>query len=211
MISAGISTLIAIGYQLYWTNVTSHKIAKENSQSILQHWASNETADPDFSQGFALLYIPKLGQDSWEVPIAQGITDAQLNSGYGHYTQTSMPGLEGNFAIAGHRATHGQPLANVDKLEPGDKVYVRTRDSWFIYELDKDLIVMPEDVWVIEPDPKKLSKEVGSTELITLTTCNPRYGSTERWIWWGHLVDETPANVVPYEVKGTGKVSFVEP
>ena len=211
MISAGLATLIAVAYQLFWTNVTSHQVAKKNTQSILDHWASTETDDPDFSQGFALLYIPKLGTDSWETPIAQGVNDVQLNAGYGHYTETSMPGLDGNFSIAGHRATHGQPLAAVDKLASGDKVYVRTRDKWFIYELDKDQIVMPEELWVIDPDPKKISQQVGSTKLITLTTCNPRYGSTERWIWWGHLIDEKPAGDVPKEVSGAGKVSFVVP
>jgi sortase A len=211
LISAGLATLIAVGYQLFWTNVTSHQVAKAHSQSILDHWATTETEDPDFSKGFALIYIPKLGKDSWEIPIAQGVSDQQLNAGYGHYTETAMPGLEGNFSIAGHRATHGQPLANVDRLEVGDKVYVRTRDTWFTYELDKDKIVMPEELWVIEKDPKKLSKEVESTQLITLTTCNPKYSSTERWIWWGHLVDETPAAEVPKEVSGSGKVSFVVP
>lgn len=211
MISAGLATLIAIGYQLFWTNVTSQKVAKENSQSILEHWATTESADLDFSKGFALLYIPKLGEDSWEIPVAQGVTDLQLNAGYGHYAETAMPGQEGNFSIAGHRATHGQPLANVDKLEIGDKVYVRTKDTWFVYELVKDKIVVPEELWVIERDPKKLSKEVGSSQLITLTTCHPRYSSEERWIWWGKLVDEIPADEVPAEVSGTGDVSFVVP
>ena len=122
MISAGLATLIAIAYQLFFTNVTSHQAAKQHTQSILEHWASTETDDPDFSKGFALLYIPKLGSDSWEIPVAQGVADQQLNAGFGHYTQTSMPGLDGNFSIAGHRATHGQPLASVDRLAAGDKV-----------------------------------------------------------------------------------------
>ena len=211
MISAGLATLIAVAYQLFWTNVTSRQVAHKNTNAILQQWASGKTDQVDLSQGFALIYIPRLGNDSWETPIAQGTTDAQLNSGYGHYQQTSMPGLDGNFAIAAHRATHGQPLANVDQLKKGDKVFIRTKDTWFTYELDKDQIVMPEEMWVIEPDPKKISKQVGSSKLITLTTCNPRYGSTERWIWWGHLVSQTPAAEIPKEVEGAGKVSVVAP
>lgn len=211
MISAGLATLIAVAYQLFWTNVTSRQVAHKNTNAILQQWASGKTDQVDLSQGFALIYIPRLGNDSWETPIAQGTTDLQLNSGYGHYQQTSMPGLDGNFAIAAHRATHGQPLANVDQLKKGDKVFIRTKDTWFTYELDKDQIVMPEEMWVIEPDPKKISKQVGSSKLITLTTCNPRYGSTERWIWWGHLVSQTPAAEIPKEVEGAGRVSVVAP
>ena len=213
LISAGIATLIAVAYQLFFTNITSHQVAKKNTQSILKAWANpNPSQDPaDFSQGFALIYIPRLGADSWEIPIAQGVADDELNSGYGHYQQTVMPGYDGNFAIAAHRATHGQPLANVQNLQKGDRVYVRTQTTWFTYELDQDQIVLPEDMWVIDPDPKKLSKKVGSTKLITLTTCNPRYGSTERWIWWGHLVAQSPQAEIPAEVEHYGNVSPVEP
>ena len=44
----------------------------------------------------------------------------------------------------------------------------------------------PTDTWVIDPVPG----DPGATpteRLITLTTCNPRWGSTTRWIWWGDL------------------------
>ncbi|HAM21650.1 MAG TPA: class E sortase, partial [Actinobacteria bacterium] len=41
------------------------------------------------------------------------------------------------------------------------------------------------DVWVIEPQPFTPSRAAGaplpSDKLITLTTCNPRWASTQRW------------------------------
>ena len=213
LISAGLATLIAVAYQLFFTNITSHQIAKKNTQSILKAWAqpSSAATAADFSKGFALIYIPRIGADSWEIPIAQGVQDYELNGGYGHYQQTAMPGYAGNFALAAHRATHGQPLANVQLLEKGDRVYIRTQFKWFTYQLDQDQIVMPEDMWVIDSDPKKLSAKVGTNRLITLTTCNPRYGSTERWIWWGHLVAESDQSDIPTELQHYGNVSPVEP
>ena len=65
---------------------------------------------------------------------------------------------------------------------------VETQDGWFVYELEKDKIVLPSDTWVIDPvpgDPGAIPTEA----LITLTTCNPRWASYERWIWWGTLVE----------------------
>ena len=51
-------------------------------------------------------------------------------------------------------------------------------------------IVSPSDVWVIDPVPGE--PDATPTEaLITLTSCNPRWASTERYIWWGRLVDTT--------------------
>jgi sortase A len=101
-----------------------------------------------------------------------------------------VPGELGNFATAGHRATHGEPLRNIDQLEKGDMVVVETATDWFTYQLDEATIVSPSDVWVIDPVPGE--PDATPTEaLITLTSCNPRWASTERYIWWGRLVDTT--------------------
>ncbi len=88
--------------------------------------------------------------------------------------------------MAGHRATNGEPFRDIDRLQVGDKVYVETQDSWYEYTLRRDQIVSPADSWVIAPVP--FDQDASPTErLITLTTCNPRWGSTTRWIWWGDL------------------------
>jgi sortase A len=67
-------------------------------------------------------------------------------------------------------------------------VVVETESEWFTYELDSMEIVSPSDVWVIDPVPGEPDAKP-TQALITLTTCNPRWASTTRWIWWGHLVD----------------------
>ena len=103
-----------------------------------------------------------------------------------------------------HRVIFWEKLADLadQYLKKGDRVYVETRDSWYVYRLERDQIVLPQDVWVIDPVPG----QPGATpteSLITLTTCNPRWASYERWIWWGQLEDtidkstgETPSAIL---------------
>jgi sortase A len=123
-------------------------------------------------------------------PKGRDIALDELAQGVVHYKHTALPGQVGNFAVAGHRATHGQPFADLNKVRPGDKVIVETQDAVYTYVVDNDpnrTIVLPTDVWVIEPVPHHPG--VTPTQaLITLTTCNPRWNSSHRMIVFGHLV-----------------------
>ncbi len=79
-----------------------------------------------------------------------------LNRGVGHYTSTAQPGEIGNFAIAGHRVTHGQPFARLLELDAGDEVVVETRDAIYTYVMDGspgNLTVNDTETWVLDPDP----------------------------------------------------------
>ena len=103
--------------------------------------------------------------------------------------------------MAGSRASDGDPLACCDRLQRGDRVYVGTLSSWFVYVLDKDLMVKPRDVWVIDPQPGQLVQKLASDRLMSLVTCDPRWGSARRWVWWGHLVATHPRDEPPLEVR----------
>jgi sortase A len=61
-----------------------------------------------------------------------------------------------------------------------------TRDHWFTYVVDRTRIVLPTDTWVVDPVPGRPRAEP-TRRLLTLTTCNPRWASTERLIVFGHL------------------------
>lgn len=206
MFTVGLILLLFVGYQLWWTNYSAAQAAEQASSKVQQQWASQEApgpadegpreatpaADqPEVGTPFGLIYIPRLRDKVWGLPLIQGVGPEQLAQGIGHYVGAAMPGEIGNFATAGHRATHGEPLRNIDQLEKGDQVIVETATEWFTYELDEWKIVSPFDVWVIDPVPGE--PDATPTEaLITLTSCNPRWASTERYIWWGQLVDITP-------------------
>ncbi|MEU1183054.1 class E sortase [Streptomyces sp. NPDC005820] len=153
-------------------------------------------ANPRASQAYAVLRIPRLGL---RVPVAEG-TDKQkvLNKGYvGHYTRTQQPGRAGNFALAGHRNTHGEPFRHLNRLKKGDTVEVETRNATYTYIVDKILPrTSPRDSGVIRPVPRSLTEPAYGYTLpghyLTLTTCTPEYTSRYRLVVWGKLVSSRP-------------------
>ena len=202
LISVAIYAVAVIGYRLIWTNYVAEQDAKSKTISIREEWNTpNVEATTKPSAGFAFLYIPRLRDSVWELPISQGIDSTQLETGTGHYPKSALPGESGNFAVAGHRSGNGEPFADFDRLQQGDRIVIETKDKWFVYVLDQDIEVKPDEVWVLDPNPAGLASTVGTDKLITLTTCTPRYGTTGRWIWWGHLVEELPKDQPPSDVK----------
>ncbi|MFF0423743.1 class E sortase [Streptomyces sp. NPDC021012] len=147
---------------------------------------------PSSSRAFAVLRIPRLGL---VVPVAEGVSKrAVLDKGYvGHYPGTAGPGRVGNFAVAGHRNTHGEPFRHVDRLARGDEISVRTRARTFVYRVDLVLgSTSPRDVGVIRAVPRSLVKPSYGYDVpgayLTLTTCTPEFTSTYRLVVWAKLV-----------------------
>ncbi|MFJ3965403.1 class E sortase [Streptomyces sp. NPDC090036] len=146
---------------------------------------------PAWDQAYAVLRIPRLGL---VVPVAQGIDKrAVLDKGYaGQYPGTAGPGAQGNFALAGHRNTHGEPFRYINRLRAGDEVVVDVRGRRYTYVVGKILSETSErDTGVIAPVPRSLVKpDYGYSEpgaYITLTTCTPEYSSKYRLVVWGTL------------------------
>jgi sortase A len=198
MITAGLVLLLFCVYQLVWTNVEAHRQQSKVSDSIRQLWQRQQgiggsavTVRPfREGEGFAFLHVPAMGR-RFTVPVVQGVSLPDLTRGVGHYPKTALPGRVGNFAVAGHRATNGEPFAHLDKVHRGDAVVVETRSTWFTYVVDRVRIVRPTDVWVIDPVPGRTGV-TPTRRLLTLTTCNPRWASTQRLIVFGHLQSQQP-------------------
>ncbi|MEE1754390.1 class E sortase [Streptomyces sp. SP18CS02] len=196
-ITFGVVMLLFVTYQLWWTNVRAGLQVNQAKQQIADEWAKGRQPDAfEPGQGFAIMYIPKLDV---VVPIAEGINKEKvLDRGMvGHYAEgqlkTAMPSdKQGNFAVAGHRNTHGEPFRYINKLSPGDPIVVETQDAYYTYEMSNLLPqTPPSNVSVIQPVP------VGSGfrtpgRYITLTTCTPEFTSTYRMIVWGKMVEERP-------------------
>ncbi|WP_042431403.1 class E sortase [Streptacidiphilus anmyonensis] len=147
---------------------------------------------------FAVVRIPALGL---VFPVAQGVDKyAVLNHGYiGHYPGTAMPGQEGNFAIAGHRNTHGEPFRHLDRISVGDAVIVEVSGWDYVYRVDSILPqTEPSDGTVVLPEPYSTdhpSSRYGYRtpgRYITLTTCTPAFTSLYRMVVWGRLVGQQP-------------------
>lgn len=196
LITAGVIVMLFVGYQLVWTNLQADRAANAQSDELEQRWGERSPEDPEFDlplkngKAFALLRIPRLG-DNYRVPIVEGVSLEDLAQGVGHYPATALPGEIGNFSVAGHRATNGEPFAYLDQVNTGDDVVVETGTTWYTYKVIKEYIVAPTQVGVILPVPNE-PDAVSRRRLMTLTTCNPRWDSYERLIFHAKLVDELP-------------------
>lgn len=213
LVTLGLLVLLYLAYASWFTNLTASAKSNELAQQIEQNFAAQETGSLTFSEPIrvanidsqaiepiGLVYIPRLSSKVWGLPLVSGVDHHALSLGLGHYRSTEMPGEIGNFAIAGHRATNGEPFAYFEKLRNGDSVFVRTATNWFEYQLVADQIVQEQETWVLGDNPKGLDIDPNS-RLITLTTCDPRWNSYQRWAWWGVLVDSMPADQVPAQIE----------
>ncbi|MFI1013256.1 class E sortase [Streptomyces sp. NPDC020965] len=153
-----------------------------------------------WAQAYAVLRIPSLGVTA---PVADGISKKRvLDKGYiGHYPGTARPGQPGNFAVAGHRNTHGEPFRRINRLRPGDDIRIETRDAVFVYEVGQTLArTSPRDIGVIRPVPRSLVTPSAGYRTpghyLTLTTCTPEYSSSHRLVVWATLTATQPRDPV---------------
>ena len=130
----------------------------------------------------AVMRIPRFG-GAWKWIVSEGVDDAVIAEGPGHFPGTALPGARGNSAYAAHRAGHGDPFIDFDLLRPGDRVFLSQGRTTWTYEITTvPRIIEVTDVWVLDPL---------SGRQLTLTTCWPKYGSAKRMFVRGTLVDVT--------------------
>ena len=199
-IAAGLALLGYVAWQLIGTNIVSHHRQQQLVEQLQDEWnhssgVSGTQVQPDPGDPTAIIRIPRFGDD-YAVPLVEGVSDDALASGLAHFGDTAAPGGLGNFAIAGHRITHGEPLRDMPDLRPGDLVLVETRDVTYIYAIDTDpddLVVSDADTWVLDPDPVNPDPTgVGPADdarLLTMTTCAELFHTDDRMILFGHLTD----------------------
>ena len=202
----GLGCLGWLGYQYVGSNIVSQRAFEAERSQLRSQWAQSEprTGEGTTPQGgptrrstvpgdaIALLRIPAFGPD-YEVPVLNGTDLSFLDRGVGHYTGTAAPGAVGNFALAGHRITHGEPFAKLLTLNPGDQVVVETRSAVYTYVLDtapRTLTVPDTAGWVLGPVPGH-PQERPSRSMITLTTCQDLFHSPDRSVGFGHLQSTT--------------------
>jgi hypothetical protein len=127
--------LVIGGGWLAWKYVGTNIVAKhrqgEMAVALADDWRGHRDGDARtdeirMGEALAVLRIPRFGKD-FEVPVVAGVDDSALTSGVGWFPDTQRPGERGNFAVAGHRITNGQPFKDFPDLQAGDKVFVETR------------------------------------------------------------------------------------
>lgn len=233
-ITLGFVILLFVVYQLYWTGVLAREARADELDKLNQRMKQNLAAappaavpaanpgsppaapepppPPEYKKGesFAVIYIPRFGDD-WKWTVLAGTDTDTLKKGLGWYEGAAQAGQDGNFAIAGHRKTYGDPMIDFPKLRVGDKVVVNDTVNWYVYSLDKPLVngtsnkavykTLPEDTGVLATVPVKAYDRPG--KYLTLTTCDPEWGSSHRLIAWGHLESVQPLSAgEPEALKG---------
>jgi sortase A len=199
MLTAGLGMLGWVGWEYYGTNIIAHHRQAELRDELHQQWKAGEdpAADGEDSsvdgEAFALLRVPRFGSD-YEMPIIKGVDDDALSSGVGWFPESQRPGELGNFALAGHRVTHGEPFRDFLELREGDAVYVETRTHVYTYTLDDDGTdhQLPfSQTWILDPAPAH-PDAVPTDAIITLVTCSELFHTDERSYVVGHLTDARP-------------------
>lgn len=177
MIAAGLAIVAWFAWQYWGTNV----VAQQEQEKILGDWTK--------TNAIGVLRVPRFGED-YEVPILPGgdllepkARDA-LSKGVAWYQLGARPGDVGNFVIAGHRVTHGEPFKDFPKLRAGDKVRVETRDAEYTYVLRNggtDVIVPFTASWPLwdVPDPNQPDAEP-TERLMTMVTCSELFHTNNR-------------------------------
>jgi LPXTG-site transpeptidase (sortase) family protein len=201
----GILVLLYVVYVLWGTGIQTDRAQDELREQMVDRWsdpvateaapgaaageAPVDPAETEIGDGYAVLRVPALGDD-WEWVVVQGVELSDLARGPGHYEDTADPGELGNVSIAAHRAGHGAPFADLDRVGIGDAVEVETAAGTWTYTIDEPAqVIEPTDTWVVDPVPGQSADAEPTERRITLTTCHPRYGSSQRMYVSGVLTD----------------------
>ncbi|MFF5186699.1 class E sortase [Streptomyces sp. NPDC000345] len=204
-ITVGAVIVLFVAYALFWTGVRADRAMGDQIDALHAQWDRHPAAGSSPAAGapspaptpyrdgkpFAVMYIPRLGF-TWNKPVLEGTSTGTLKKGLGHYTGTARLGATGNFSVAGHRRTYGDPFKDFPKLGRGDAVVLTDGTTWFTYRIDKGPYkTVPSDVEVIEAVPRK-SGYTRPGRYLTLTTCDPEWGHSHRLIVWAHLDSTQP-------------------
>jgi sortase A len=209
LLTAGCIILLFVAYLLWGTGLRAASAQRQFTSELNDLWRRAparlhatrvagssiaivpERYDPGTGQPFAFIEIPAFGQ-TWKFTLIEGTALAQLNVSPGHVTGTQWPGQLGNFAVAGHRVTAGNPFWSVPSMKPGDLVYIQTQLNDFTYQVTaRPRWVSPADLAVLDPVPGHPDARPAQ-RLLTLITCDPAWTGTYRVIVTARLIAAQP-------------------
>ncbi|MFG2876100.1 class E sortase [Streptomyces sp. NPDC048337] len=208
-LTAGTLIVLFVAYVLLWTGVKADRAMDAEMARMRDTWVAapaapaaapeapqapkapqdRETPPPyPAGQAFAEMYIPRFGPE-WNKPVLEGTDPELLKKGLGHYAGTARLGATGNFSVAGHRRTYGDPFKDFPELRPGDAVILKDATTWYTYTVrGGPLRTLPTDVRVVDPVPAR-SPFTTPGRYLTLTTCDPEWGHSHRLVVWAELTE----------------------
>jgi sortase A len=127
---------------------------------------------------YAVIKIPSIGID---FVVVEGTGYEDLKMGPGHYVDTADPwDGSGRVGIAGHRTTYLAPFFDLDQVAVGDTISLLTPFGTYRYEVTANF-VLPEET------AGRVLEQTRAPTLV-LTTCHPKYASSQRLIVEADLV-----------------------
>jgi sortase A len=94
-----------------------------------------------------------------------------LDDGPAWWPVTGRPGRGDTVAIAGHRTTHTRPFYWLERLRPGDAVYVRWAGRMHAYRVSGRRILSAKDLHIAD---------ARGHEVLLLSACTPRGSARQR-------------------------------
>lgn len=195
-LTAGAVLLLFLAYLLLGTAIQAGQHQHAFASQLQREWRqpAQSRLKPVFhlatGKPFAFIRVPRFGP-SWRFAIVEGTGLAQLALGPGHVKGTALPGQTGNFAVAAHRVTAGNPFYHLNDLRPGDEVLIDTSVVTYVYRVTATELVLPDDTAVLDPVPGH-PHEWPHKKMITLITCDPPWTGTHRIIVFGSLYAQMP-------------------
>ena len=134
--------------------------------------------DVNQSQDTPFLVIPKIG-------VNESINNKSIDYGI-YFEPKSYKPTNGTTILFGHRTLHGSPFLNLDKLEPGDKIYVEWPGIGNVtYSMVNSTIVDAS---------YQMSVKQGNT--LFLITCYPLGSDEQRLVIQAEYENITPLNKI---------------
>ncbi len=195
LLVAGVGLAGWVGWEVLGTNYVSSRKHEAIVDEITREWsAGRDSIKAEGAEVSYVVRIPRFGK-RYAVPILRGTTPKVLAAGFGRFRTSPPVGEPGNFAIAAHRVTHGEPLRRMPELRPGDEIIISSRTTSYVYVLDTAgdaLSVDFSDNWVLAPRPVNPVGPVqppdsAGDRLLTITTCAELFHTDNRLVAFGHL------------------------
>ena len=120
------------------------------------------------------------------LPIYHGTSNKVLSKGVGHIEGTSLPigGIGTHSVLSAHRGLPSSKLfTDLDEVEVGDIFTITVLNKELTYEIDKIVIVDPDEV-----DNLKIEED---KDYVTLVTCTPYGINTHRLLIRGRRIEDT--------------------
>lgn len=173
-------------YKKLWTDAKRYNktLPDKPNRYVMTREEREEYEDLLDVSGNGIIGYIEIAKINCSLAIYHGTDEAVLQIAVGHIEGSSLPvgGESTHCVLSGHRGLPSAKLfTNLDKLTEGDTFVLRVLDETLTYEVDRILIVEPQDFSPLDIEEGK--------DYCTLVTCTPYGINSHRLMVRGHRVE----------------------